>query len=43
MSEGQLWRQNYRDKAEMVGTRTEEGYGFFFNILLKIVCIVQFI
>lgn len=36
MSEGQLWRQNYRDKAEMVGTRAEEGYVFFLsNILLK--------
>lgn len=42
MSEGQLWRQNYRDKAEMVGTRAEELF-FSPNILLKIVCIVQFI
>lgn len=40
MSEGQLWRQNYRDKAEMVGTRTEEGYVFFFSIYYLKLCVL---
>lgn len=42
MSEGQLWRQNYRDKAEMVGTRTEEGCTLllFFSIYYLKLCVL---